>query len=162
MCLTKLIKILNVFVKYLQLIRPGAELSSNQLTFILFFIYFIFFCVCVYVSPCVLKSLLQNQSIQTTTTSFSRQRNETLSMIHGSFPALFLSCTADRMEAFPASNMDLQCILCIVNSRSAVKTPKDEVTCNTCWDFYKKLKILTFPSKRDISRSNVRMGDNLS
>ena len=118
--------------------------------------------MCVYASPCVLKSWLQNQFIQTTTTSFSRQINETLSMIHGSFPALFLSCTADRTEAFSAANMDLQCILCIVNSSSAVKTPKDEVTCDTYWNFYKKLKILTFPSKRDISRSNVRMGDNFS
>ena len=44
MCLTILIKILNVFVKYLQLIRPGAELSLNQLTFILFFN--LFFSVC--------------------------------------------------------------------------------------------------------------------
>ena len=102
-----------------------------------------------YAGPCVLKSWLQNQFIQATTTSFSRQRNETLSMIHGSFPALFLSCTADRTEVFPASNMDLQCILCIVNSSSAVKTPKDEVTCDTYWNFYKKLKILTcFPQNK--------------
>ena len=39
--------------------------------------------------------------------------------------------------------MDLQCILCIANSSYAVKTPKDEVTCNTYWNFYKKLKIWT-------------------
>ena len=37
--------------------------------------------------------------------------------------------------------MDLQCILCIANSSYAVKTPKDEGTCNTYWNFYKKLKI---------------------
>ena len=42
--------------------------------------------------------------------------------------------------------MDLQCILCIANSSYAVKTPKDEVTCDTYWNFYKKLKIWTcFP-----------------
>ena len=42
--------------------------------------------------------------------------------------------------------MDLQCILCIVNSSYAVKTLKDEVTCNTYWNLYKKLKIWTcFP-----------------
>ena len=42
--------------------------------------------------------------------------------------------------------MDLQCILCIANSSYVVKTPKDKVICNTYWDFYKKLKILTcFP-----------------
>ena len=46
MCLTILIKILNVFVKYLQLIRPGAELSSNQLTFVLFFLIGFFACLC--------------------------------------------------------------------------------------------------------------------
>ena len=40
-----------------------------------------------------------------------------------------------------AVNMDLQCILCITNSSYAVKTPKDEVTCNKYWNFYKKLKI---------------------
>ena len=39
--------------------------------------------------------------------------------------------------------MDLQCILCIANSSYAVKTPKDEVTCNRYWNFYKKLKIWT-------------------
>ena len=37
--------------------------------------------------------------------------------------------------------MDLQCILCIANSSYAVKTPKDEVTCNIYWNFYKILKI---------------------
>ena len=42
--------------------------------------------------------------------------------------------------------MDLQCIICIANSSYAVKTPKDEVTCDTYWNFYKKLKIWTcFP-----------------
>ena len=42
--------------------------------------------------------------------------------------------------------MDLQCILCIANSSYTVKTPKHEVTFNTYWNFYKKLKILTcFP-----------------
>ena len=42
--------------------------------------------------------------------------------------------------------MDLQCILCIANSSYVVKTPKDEVTCNTYWNFYKDLKIWTcFP-----------------
>ena len=42
--------------------------------------------------------------------------------------------------------MDLQCILCIANSSCLVKTPKDEVTCDTYWNFYKKLKIWTcFP-----------------
>ena len=39
--------------------------------------------------------------------------------------------------------MDLQCIVCITNSSYAVKTPKDEVTCDTYWNFYKKLKIWT-------------------
>ena len=37
--------------------------------------------------------------------------------------------------------MDLQCILRIANSSYAVKTPKDEVTYDTYWNFYKKLKI---------------------
>ena len=42
--------------------------------------------------------------------------------------------------------MDLQCILYIADSSYAVKTPKDEVTCDTYWNFYKKLKIWTcFP-----------------
>ena len=45
-----------------------------------------------------------------------------------------------------AVNMDLQCILCIANSICAIKTPKDDVTCDTYWKFYKKLKIWTcFP-----------------
>ena len=35
----------------------------------------------------------------------------------------------------------LKCILCIANSSYAVKTPTDEVTCDSCWNFYKKLKI---------------------
>ena len=59
--------------------------------------------------------------------------------------------------------MDLQCIVCIANSSYAVKTPKDEVTCDTYWNFCKKLKIWTcFPLKLEISRSNERMRDNLS
>ena len=42
--------------------------------------------------------------------------------------------------------MDLQYILYIANSSYAVKTPKDEVNCDTYWDFYEKLKIWTcFP-----------------
>ena len=45
--------------------------------------------------------------------------------------------------------MDLQCILCIANSSYAVKTAKHEVTCDTYWNFYKKLKIWTcFPQNR--------------
>ena len=56
--------------------------------------------------------------------------------------------------------MDLQCILCIANSSYTVKTPKDEVTWDTYWNFYKKLDIFT--SKREISRSNGRTGDKLS
>ena len=40
-----------------------------------------------------------------------------------------------------AVNIDLQCILCIANSGYTVKTPKYELTCNTYWNFYKKLKI---------------------
>ena len=39
--------------------------------------------------------------------------------------------------------MDLQCILCITNSSYIVKTPKDEVTCDTYWNYYTKLKIWT-------------------
>ena len=39
--------------------------------------------------------------------------------------------------------MDLQCIVCIANSSYAVKTPKDEVTCDTYWNFYKTMKIWT-------------------
>ena len=48
--------------------------------------------------------------------------------------------------------MDLQCIICIANTSYAVKTPKEEVACNTHWNFYKKFKIWTFPS-------DIRMGD---
>ena len=43
--------------------------------------------------------------------------------------------------------MDLQCILCIVNSSYAIKTPKDEgyfvfwcFNCDIYWNFYKKFK----------------------
>ena len=51
--------------------------------------------------------------------------------------------------------MDLQCILCIANSSYAVKTPKDEVTCDTYWSFYKKCKIWTcFPQ-------NMRFRDQM-
>ena len=59
--------------------------------------------------------------------------------------------------------MDLKCILCIANNSYAVKTPKSEVTCNTYWSFYKKNKNLDmFSSKREISRSDGRTGDNVS
>ena len=34
-----------------------------------------------------------------------------------------------------AVDMDLQCILHIASSSYAVKTPKDQVTCNTYWNF---------------------------
>ena len=60
MCVTKLIKIFNVFVKYLQLIRPGAELSWNQWTFILFFN---FFFVCVYASRDYQTNLFKLQQL---------------------------------------------------------------------------------------------------
>ena len=47
--------------------------------------------------------------------------------------------------------MDLQRIRCIANSSYAVKTPKDELTCDTYWKFYKKSKIRTcFPQNRKI------------
>ena len=59
--------------------------------------------------------------------------------------------------------MDLQCIFCIGNSSYAFKTPKDEVTCNTYWNFYKKLKIWTvsiktgnFEIKRDDWRQPLK------
>ena len=55
-----------------------------------------------------------------------------------------------------AVNMDLQCILCIANSICAIKTPKDDVTCDTYWKFY------MFPSKREILRSYGKTGDNFS
>ena len=48
--------------------------------------------------------------------------------------------------------MNLHCILCIANSSYIVKTPKDKVTCNTYWNFYKKLKIWScFPQNRRFS-----------
>ena len=48
-----------------------------------------------------------------------------------------------------AVNMDLQCILCTVNSSYAVKTPKDEVTCDTYWNFFKNLNFWRcFPQNR--------------
>ena len=71
--------------------------------------------------------------------------------------------------------MDLHCILCIANSSYADKTPKDEVTCDAYWNFYKKLKIWTCfrqngrfrdqtvgrktsPSKREFPFQNGRVG----
>ena len=71
-------------------------------------------------------------------------------MIHDSFPALLSRCTADRTQVCATDNMDLQCsavnmdLLYIANSSYAVKTPKDEVTCDTYWNFHKKLKIWTY------------------
>ena len=57
--------------------------------------------------------------------------------------------TYDESLQKQAVNMDLQCILCIANNKYTVKTPKDEVTCDTYWNFYKKLKIWTsFPQNR--------------
>ena len=57
--------------------------------------------------------------------------------------------TYDESMQKPAENMDLQCIHCIANSCYAVKTPKDEVTCDKYWDFYKQMKIWTcFPQNR--------------
>ena len=45
--------------------------------------------------------------------------------------------------------MNLQYIVCITNSSYTVKMPKDKVTCNKYWNFYKKLKIWTcFPQNR--------------
>ena len=45
-----------------------------------------------------------------------------------------------------AVNVNLQCILCTANSSYAVEAPKGEVTCDTYWNFYKKLTIWTcFP-----------------
>ena len=55
--------------------------------------------------------------------------------------------------------MDLQCILCITNSSYAVQTPKDKVTCNTYWEFYKKIENLDmFPSKRESPVQNRGVG----
>ena len=57
--------------------------------------------------------------------------------------------TYDKLLQKQAVNLNLKCIFCIANSSYAVKIPKDEVTCNTYWDFYKKLKIWTcFPQNR--------------
>ena len=62
-----------------------------------------------------------------------------------------------------AVNMDLQCILCIAYSSYAVKTPKDEIPYDSILEFLQKIENLDMsPSKREISRSNGRMGDNLS
>ena len=65
--------------------------------------------------------------------------------------------------------MNLQCILCIANTSYAIKTIKDEgyfifwhFNCDTYWNFYKKLKIWTCFPQNEISRSNGRLGDNLS
>ena len=49
--------------------------------------------------------------------------------------------TYDESLQKQAVNMDLQCILYIADSSYAVRTPKDEVTCVTYWNFQKKLKI---------------------
>ena len=43
--------------------------------------------------------------------------------------------TYDESLQKQAVNMDLQCILYIANSSYPVKTPKDEVTCDTYWNF---------------------------
>ena len=43
--------------------------------------------------------------------------------------------TYDESLQKQAVNIDLQCILLIANSSYAVKTPKDEVICNTYWNF---------------------------
>ena len=51
--------------------------------------------------------------------------------------------TDDESLQKQAVNIDLQCILCITNSSYAVKAPKDEVTYDAYWNFYKKLKIWT-------------------
>ena len=42
--------------------------------------------------------------------------------------------TYDESLQKQAVNMDLQCILYIANSSYAVKTPKDEVTCDAYWN----------------------------
>ena len=47
--------------------------------------------------------------------------------------------TFDKPLQKQAVNMDLQCILRIANSSYAVKTPKDEVTCDTYWNFLELL-----------------------
>ena len=63
--------------------------------------------------------------------------------------------------------MDLQGILCIANSSYAIKTPKDEVTYNTYWNFYKKLKIGTcFPQNgrfrdRTVGRETISQNGSL-
>ena len=64
-----------------------------------------------------------------------------------------------------AVNMDVQCILCIANSSYAVKTPKDEVTCDTYWNFYKNwklrytsLKTGDFEIKREDGRQPLKTG----
>ena len=65
--------------------------------------------------------------------------------------------------------MDLQCVLCIANSSYTIKTPKDDgyfifwcFNCDKYWNFYKKIENLDMlPLKREISRSNGRMGDNV-
>ena len=59
--------------------------------------------------------------------------------------------------------MDLQCIICIAKSSYEVKTPKDEGTCHTYWNFYKKLKNWTcfsqpgdFENKREDRREPLK------
>ena len=59
------------------------------------------------------------------------------------FFSIILCKTYDESLQKQAVNMDLRCILCTVNSSHAVKTQKDEVTCDTYWNFFKKLKIWT-------------------
>ena len=46
-----------------------------------------------------------------------------------------LSKIYDESLQKQAVNMDRQCILCISSSSYAVKTPKDEVTCDPHWKF---------------------------
>ena len=73
--------------------------------------------------------------------------------------------TYDESLQKQAVNMNLQYILCIANSSYAVKTPKDEVTCDTYYcNFYKKLKIWTcFPQNgrfRDQTGGQERTSQN--
>ena len=71
--------------------------------------------------------------------------------------------TFDKSLQKQAVNMDLQCILCIANSSYAVKTPKRRSNLWYILEFLEKIENLEmFPSKREISRSNGMMGNNLS
>ena len=57
--------------------------------------------------------------------------------------------------------MDLKCILFIANSNYVVKTPKDDLP--YILQFLQKMENFDmFPSKREISGSTGRTGDNLS